>query len=406
MSGDTRPSAGEHADTAPDPRLVALGLVPPPLEAPPALSAPAPPPAPARVDPVVSRQPSPQPPAPARADRWTPDEPPAEIAPVSPPVMLFGHAVSCRGRSVTLGLRSDGIDLEGAAPIIEWPAVRTIRARRGAVRIEAATGRVAFVPELDGVTEPSLAPLFAEIALDASSGAAPRVALLRALDDAVAQLKYRFREEDDQFLPLFLALPAVLFALLLAVALPVFSVFPFRAGQTLTASIFLLYPRIGPLDPRVVVAAVLGGIASGTFAFQLAVGSSAGLRARGVLRGWPRESSALAALARRAAAALILGNLRIALAFLVALGVLLPFARERVLVDETGVHVRAALPMLDRDVPWSAVESATLLDSTGVGDYGATLRLDDGTFVTTRDRLFYGLSEYELYQFAQRHLRH
>ena len=78
-----------------------------------------------------------------------------------------------------------------------------------------------------------------------------------------------------------------------------------------------------------------------------------------------------------------------------------PSGRERKVVDGGGVHVRAGLPFFDHDIPWSAMTSATLIQEAT--SYAVTLSTKDGVVVDSRGTDFFGLSEYELAQFAQRH---
>jgi hypothetical protein len=236
---------------------------------------------------------------------------------------------------------------------------------------------------------------------------------MRAVEEAVVQLKVRFQDLDDPYLPLFLVLPALFLTILVAALIPVIVTLPFRAGESLPAGAFLLFPRIGSADPLVVLAAMLAGILLGGVALRVAVGRSVPVWARGLLRGWGRETAAetprdrakreILIRLRRAAATLVLIQPLLAVAFAFTILVQFPHARERVLIDEAGLHMRGPFPPLDRDVAWSQVSSSTLL--TGAhGGYGVSIRLQDGTDVTTEGNYFYGLSEYELHQFAQRQI--
>lgn len=321
---------------------------------------------------------------------------PAALGP--PPVTLYRQPVEFRGRAVDLEITTHGLVFHGSKTSLEWQDISAVAARRGAVRIAAGGKTFRFVPHLDGVPEPSLAPLFAEIVLDSSGGSPPRASLLRSLDDAIAELKRTFRERDDPLMPLYVILPTLGFALMLAATLPVSVTALFRGAQRVPADTFVVYPRVGPLDPLVVVTALLGGLVLGPLAFRMVGRAALAQWARGVLRGW-RSAATRMGLVRWAVAIAVQRQLLLAAAFLVALAVLVPTGRTGTIIDAGGISFHAPLPFFDRQVPWTSVRSVDLLSSAR--GYDAALTVDDGTVVTTRGQVFFGLSEYELYRFAQ-----
>jgi hypothetical protein len=261
------------------------------------------------------------------------------------------------------------------------------------------------VPAIDGVGEPILAPILAEIILAGSAGAPPGEKLVRQLSDAKADVKYRFRESDDQTVPPLILVITGLATLLLAVVVPLLVAAPFRAPAGIGADTFLIYPRLASVDPRALVAAIGGAALLCRGAMRLAAGPDLMVWARGAAAGWNSGPRFIVRAMRIVAARIVLHTPLYAIALCVALVLFLPTARERVLVDGDGVHIRAGLPFFDRDVPWANVDQPELIDHGG-GVYDIVLRTVGGgigsTIVDTRGMLFYGLSPYALGQFAER----
>ncbi len=146
--------------------------------------------------------------------------------------------------------------------------------------------------------------------------------------------------------------------------------------------------------------AVLAAAFLATLCVRVASGRDLALSARGVRAGWHQGPRA-GAIASGLAAPIVTNVRRIALACLVAFLVLLPAGRERTLVDDAGLHLRAGLSVFDRNLAWSSVTAADV--SQDARGYTARLRVDDGTVIDTRGKVFIGLSEYELYRFAGLH---
>ena len=340
------------------------------------------------------------------APKVAPPPPPPPFTPDPNAELVFVHTVRFGFRTIPLELWSDRISI--GKRNVPWDQVRAVNARAGRVDIETADKKtsLSFVPAVEGVAEPVLAPLFAEIVLDGSAGAPPREKLARALADGKADTKYRFRERDDSSIPLLVMLITGLAGVLLAVLVPTVVTIPFRGGTTIGADTFLVYPRLSSLDPRSLVAAITGGMILSRLAMRAAAGRDLMLWARGTAAGWNRAQKLRGRLAKIAASRMLLHTREYAIALAVALILFLPTARERVLVDGDGVHVRAALPFFDRDVPWSNVAKPALIEQGG-GSYDVVLTTTDawivgGTILDTRGALFYGLSPYELAQFSER----
>jgi hypothetical protein len=164
---------------------------------------------------------------------------------------------------------------------------------------------------------------------------------------------------------------------------------------------FVLFPRVSSFDPRVVVAAFTGAACAAGFGMRIAAGKGLRLWARGTIAGWRTAPQALFGIPRRISATLIERPDLMGVVFIVAFVLLFPAGRERRVVDDAGVHLRAAVPFFDKDIPWSDVTSVVLRPRGE--SYAVVLTTKDGIIVDSRDSLFYGLSEYELAQFAQRH---
>lgn len=425
------------AREAPDPRLVALGLVPPEVASEPesatpqatpsqsATAAPAPA-APAAPPPQRGTQAPLSPSARGGAAllRSTPaaTQRPLELigagtqrdqvrtaAPAAVPgggLLLFERYVwigRVLRRRVTLRVYDEGIAL-GNGRWASWHDITAIDARRGRVRV--ATKRpFAMTPDLDGMPESSLAENLAEALLQASSGSSPRAETLRVLDEMRTHLLVRFREHDDEVLPLVFGIAALSVTVLLVVLLPLLVPAPFRAGQRVPEGAYLLYPPVPSLDPRTVTAAVLGGALAAVAVLRMAMGPGTAHWARGVLRRWHAERSRLLGAVRRVVASAALRARPIAFGFVLALALLIPAGRDRVLIDASGIHVRGSLPAFDRDYPWAvvtAVREIPVSPRERTEGRAVEFRLSDGSVVTTRGHDFYGDSEFDLLRFAQR----
>lgn len=319
--------------------------------------------------------------------------------------LVFVHTVRFGMRTIPLELWSDRVAL--GSRIVPWQAIRAVTARAGRVHIEAADRKASltFVPSVDGVPEPMLAPLFAEIVLDGSAGAPPREKLARALGDGKADTKYRFRERDDQSLPILVLLITALATALLVVVIPIVVALPFRGGVVVGADTFLIYPRLSSFDPRTIVGAIAGGMLASRLAMRAAAGRDLMLWAHGTAAGWNRATKLRGRVAKVIASHVLIHGRAWTIAGLAAIVLFLPSARERVTIDADGVHARAAVPFFDRDVPWSNVGKPILIDQGGTYDVVLTTNdnaLIGGTIVDTRGSVFYGLSPYALAQFAER----
>ncbi len=300
---------------------------------------------------------------------------------------------------------ADGlVFVDGGRREIAWSDVRAVEARRGHVRIEVGQEKLLVGLDLDGVEEPSLAAPLADIIGETSTGGGVRPTTLRRLSDTTVDLRDRFRQSDDPMLPLFIAIPAVATALVLAIVLPVLASLPFRAGPAAPLGTFVIYPRISPLDPRVVLAGVLAGVALGALAIRLALRDGALTWARGVARGWPGDVRLLGPLRWLSGAATRHARW-LAIAAVVVAATIVPSGRERTFVTERGIDVRAALPFFDRHYDWASVDSVVSpLEPTRPGPRATIITLRDGKIISTADADFVGLSDYALYQFVDQHL--
>lgn len=301
-------------------------------------------------------------------------------------------------RRVRLAAANDGIHV--GRTYVPWSDVRAVGTQGGTVRIGTERGNVSFTPDLDGVGEPSLAPLVTDAILDASGQARPRERILNAIESSAAGLRQRFHEKDDDPLiaVMVLAVAACVTAFF-ALLLPGFVAALFRGGDRLPPEAFLIYPHLSTFDPRVFIAALLLGALAASALLRILLRRQAQAWATGVRRGWS-EAAPVVSRGQRVPAEIVAHPLPILAGLVVVLALLVPLGRERVLVDAGGLHLRATLPSLDRDISWSEVES---MRAEREGEqFVVTFHARDGTQVTTRDAIFFGLSPFELGRSAER----
>ena len=166
------------------------------------------------------------------------------------------------------------------------PRERTITTKDGAeVRRYVDTRVFRFVPVLDGVREPTLMPTLMAVLEDmAASRFTFNGTTWHEYQNAVERVRGQFAEQDE---PVIAAAAAgmwiavgLLFMFMLPIALNLAMVHPIAPGT------FVLRDRIGPLDPRVIVAAFSLSALTTMGVLRVALGSQALVWARGVARGW------------------------------------------------------------------------------------------------------------------------
>ena len=377
---------GAAIDERPDPRLVALGLVrelavefPPgtveidlistaeDATLPAAGSEIAPPPtmayAPLAEVPAVAQIP----PAPV-----SPAIPIAPPAPTPPPVttlpesaILLQADVLVDRRRATLSLEERGLRIEGGEDIgVPWSDVTSIETRRGSIRVRTTATIIDLRLAIDGVAEPHLDELFAQIVREARSGSFDLDGTAAVqLQNAIDPLRERFRDADDTTTFLVLCGAAGAIALILLVALPQILFVVMRPAVPRDA--FLLASRLSSVDPRVVAAAMAAAPATAWIIARVALGAHTGPWIRGTLRGWHDDGSPLVRPLRRALA-LAMSRPGVA-ASILALGVIgaIPSARLQTTVDPRGVHSFGLFFFQDRDTDWAAVTDVIKVPAAG-----------------------------------------
>lgn len=313
-----------------------------------------------------------------------------------------------RGRDALCEVEAAGLRLSTTTErrAIAWRDLRSIAVQAGEVRIVTPSAALRLAVTLDAVVEPGLAAPFAAVLLAGREGTlAAGVGALHELARARDAAIEVFAEHDDPAVPLAVGGLAVVGALVLGLALAPLLALLARTGSPPDG--FVLLPRPAALDPRLVVAALAGSGAIAGAAARLALGPVAASWARGTLRGWHRDGG-LAGRARSALAQVVLGAIQLAAVALAALLVAAPAAFARTVVDANGIHRATGLPLLSRDVPWSAVADVVPL-AVGFTEraegFETVLVLDDGERISTRDRDLAGGSVRAFYDFARLHAR-
>jgi hypothetical protein len=314
-----------------------------------------------------------------------------------------------RDRDGLCELDGAGIRITGLlAPLfIPWADARAISVNRGYVTVVLPAGSIDLGVALDGVAEPALATLFADV-LEAGRGGAlePNTGTLHELGLGIDRTVEGFADADDPVVPLAVAAVVGFVGLVLLPSLP--TILQLMAHLEPAPGAFALMPRIAFFDPRVVVAAfaLSAGLASAVV--QLALGPAALSWARGTLRGWHRGSPGLAANARRAIAHLMLGSRIAALVAGVALVTLLPSAYARAVIDADGIHEASGFPLISRDRLWSEVTDVAPLAvgfSERAEGFDTMLVFSGGDRLSTRGRDLAGGTVRVIYDFERAHLR-
>ena len=298
------------------------------------------------------------------------------------------------------GIRVSGM-LDGRS--IAWRDARSIVVEHGRVHVRSPIGSISMAIALDGVGEPELAPLFARVLEDGRAGTlVPRMGALHELTLGIDRALEDFADADDPVVPLAVGAFAVIAGLVLVAALP--------AALQLSARVdpgpgaFAVLPRIASFDPRVLVAGFAAAAALAVQVGRLTLGRSAGVWARGTVRGWHRNAVGADAAIRRAIARLMLAPRLAALVAAVALLAVVPSAFARTVVDAGGVHEASGLPFLSHDRSWAELSNVVPL-GVGFGErpegFDVALDFSDGSRVSTRGRDLVGGSERAFYDFAK-----
>jgi hypothetical protein len=297
-----------------------------------------------------------------------------------------------------LGLR---IDMEPRLAV-PWSEV-TVVAARGHVIVRTKAGTIAFALALEGVGEPTLAAPFARVLNEARNGSLDLSGTaFNDLQNAMDALRDRFYEGDDALLPAMLGAAMALLTLVFTILLP--DALAIGTLPAPAADGFLIGSRVSPLDPRVVLAATGAAGMLAAFAAWAALGHQAGAWARGTLRGWHRERTALIGPARRAMALVVRSPALGAAAVLLGVVAALPSARTQTIVDATGVTTVHELPFLDRHSPWSSVSELLTVPAPGgrhAEGVAVLIRFGNGPALNTSDLYVRNGTDRQMYEMAR-----
>jgi hypothetical protein len=293
-----------------------------------------------------------------------------------------------------------------------WSEVRSVAVRRGAivVRTEAPRERlvrrkdaVQITPYtekraravrvvIDGVDEPSLVPSFARILEDMRTGkfsysGTSWIEHQNAFD----RLHAAFLEQDDAVLPAAVAGLWLAVGLLATIVIPV--AMNVAAARAVPAGAFAIADRLGPLDPRSVIAGFALSAMVATLVLRLGLGAPATVWARGAARGWARKDSRrLVRIGVRQLGRIVLASSSAAAILLLALLSFWPNVAATVFVGPDGVRNEVLLPFISLDESWSrAVEIAQ-------GPDGVTIRFADGRTAATVGHELAGGTETQFYE--------
>lgn len=339
--------------------------------------------------------------------------PVADPVQVARPTALLRQAVRVRDgrreRDALCELDTAGIRLTDrrSALTIAWRDARSIIADRGRVQMITSAGTVSLAIALDGVVEPGLSALFAQVLIEGRNGVLdPHTGALHELTLGIDRAIEAFGDADDPIVPLIVAGFALMVGLVLMAAIP--TVLQLAARVAPRPGGFAILPRISSFDPRTLVAAFAAGAALAAAVGRAALGPPAASWARGTLRGWHRGGSGPLERARRAVAWLVLGSRTSLMAAAVALLVLAPSAFARTLIDADGIHSASGLPFGAADRRWSDVRDvvpvAVSFDERSVG-FETVLVLADGSRVSTRGRDLIGGTQRAFFDFARAAIR-
>lgn len=291
-----------------------------------------------------------------------------------------------------------------------WSEVRSIAVRRGAivVKTEAPREKMVKVKDemqvkaytekrtravrvvIDGVDEPALVPAFARILEDMrTSKFSYSGTSWIEYQNRVDHTRTEFNHQDDA------VLPAAAGGLWLAVGLLAMTLIPVAVNaanaRAVPAGVFAINDRLGPLDPRSIIAGFALSALIATVVMRLAMGPAWTVWARGAARGWARrESGRLVRFGVRQLGRILLASSSAAVIVLLALLSFWPNIAATVLVGPDGVRNEVLLPFISLDESWSRVTEVAREPA------GVTIRFADGRSASTVGRDLGGGTEGQL----------
>ncbi|HKW79259.1 MAG TPA: hypothetical protein VJQ09_09150, partial [Candidatus Limnocylindria bacterium] len=279
-----------------------------------------------------------------------------------------------------------------------WSEVRSVSVRRGAILIKTEAPREKVVKKkgiaetqqyvekrttglrivVEGVDEPTLAPLFASVLEDMRGGKfSYRGTSWLEYQNGIDHLKGEFHYQDDEVMPLAAA------GLWVAIGLMSIFLVPIAVNaatvRTVPAGAFAIWDPLGPFDPRSIIAGFALAAMAAVLVLRLALGKSSMVWARGAARGWARpDSRPLARLVARVMGRLTVETPTAAIVVLLSLLAFWPNTAATVIVDPTGVRNEVLLPIVSLEEKWRSTTSITKEGQ------GVTIRFIDGRIVGTQ----------------------
>ncbi len=302
----------------------------------------------------------------------------------------------------------------------EWVDVRSVSTRRGSVLVRtesvreslvrtkrgteirrvAETKERAFRLVVDDVVEPGLSETFARVLDDMRSGGfSTHDTAWHEYQNAIERIQGEFSDQDDHILPI--AAAGLWLAIGLMATFLVAAMINAAAAHAVPAGAFALSNRVGPLDPRSIVAAFAFSAIVTTFVLRLALGRHAVVWARGVARGWHQTGARLLHPLIRQLGRILLDTSSSAAIVLLALLAFWPNIAATVLIDAQGVRNEVLLPFISLEESWRDVVEISRIDAADPRDRpGVHIRFGDGREVSTLGWDLGGGTEGQLFQLA------
>lgn len=306
------------------------------------------------------------------------------------------------------------------ATAYEWEDVRSVTVRRGSVVVGTETVQQtvvrtkrgtevrrtaeqkerAFRLVVDDVVEPGLSETFACVLSDMRGGGfSTHGTSWHEYQNALERIQGEFSDQDDHVLPI--AAAGLWISVGLMTTFLVAAMMNAAAARAVPAGAFALTNRIGPLDPRSIIAAFAFSAIVTTLVLRLALGRHATVWARGVARGWHRTGTRVWRPLIRQLGRILLDTPSAAAIVLLALLTFWPNIAATVLIDAQGVRNEVLLPFISLDERWRDVVEISRIDAADPRDRpGVHIRFGDGREVTTYGWDLGGGTEGQLFQLA------
>lgn len=332
----------------------------------------------------------------------------AELGVLGKPVHVIAGTAGIaflQGRSATAYEWDDvrSVSVRHGSVIVDTQALRhtVVQTKRGTeVRRTAETKQRAFRLVVDDVVEPALSETFARVLEDMRTRQfSAHGTAWHEYQNAIERIQGEFSDQDDSVLPI--AAAGLWIAIGLMSTLLVAALMNVTSARAVPPGAFALSTRIGPLDPRSVVAAFAFSAIVTALVLRLALGRHAVVWARGVARGWHRAGAGLWHRPIRQLGRILLDTPSAAAVLLLALLAFWPNIAATVLIDAQGVQNEVLLPFISLDERWrDVVEISRVAPADPRDRPGVRIRFGDGREISTYGSDLGGGTEGQLYQLA------